>query len=270
MSRRPPLRLRDGHALVTGGTSGIGLALVHRLVAGGARVSVLALDDDDLARLRATPPPGRHPLHLAPVDVRDRDAVEEAVGGCLVAHGTPELVVTSAGVARPGRFLELPHDEFERQLHVNYLGTLWTVRAAAPAMVAQGRGAIAMLSSFAGWLGVYGYGAYAPSKYAVRGLAETLRCELKPAGVHVAAVFPTDVDTPQLAGEEPHKPPETRALSSSAALQTPGQVADAILRGVARGRPRVFCDRRSALLARVAATAPGVAERIVDRTIARS
>jgi 3-dehydrosphinganine reductase len=259
------------HAIVTGGSSGIGLALVRQLLAGGDRVSVLALDDADLAALADAAPNGaHHPLHLEGVDVADRAAVEAAVQRSQAAHGACDLLLTCAGITLPGRFLSLPSEEFERQLAVNYLGTLWAVRAVVPGMVARGRGTIGMVSSFAGILGVYGYTAYAPSKYAVRGLAETLRTELRPHGIHVACVFPTDVDTPMLAAEEPLKPAELRALSSTAATLSPEQVAAAVLRGVARRQAWILCDRRSGWLARVAGTAPGVARRIVDRTVARA
>lgn len=278
--RLGPLRHRPGplrHAVVTGGSSGIGLALVERLLDRGVAVSVLALDNDDLAALRRArqadagsgPGAAGARLHLAAVDVRDREAVEQAVAGCLDVHGEIDLLVTSAGVTRPGRFLELAPEEFERQLAVNYLGTLWAVRAVAPGMVAAERGSIVLISSFAGLTGVFGYSAYAPSKYAVRGLAETLRSELGPK-VHVAAVYPTDVDTPMLAGEEPLKPAETQALSGTAAVLRPEQVADAILRGVARSHTRILCDRQSAALAWVAAALPGVAERVVDRILERA
>lgn len=258
------------HAIVTGGSSGIGLALVRQLVAGGARVSVLALDDADLATLAGHPPDGAHPLHLEGVDVTDRTAVEAAVQRSEDQHGPCGLLLTCAGITHPGRFLALPPEEFERQLAVNYLGTLWAVRAVVPGMVARGRGAIAMVASFAGILGVYGYSAYAPSKYAVRGLAETLRTELRPHGIHVACVFPTDVDTPMLAAEEPLKPPELRALSSTAATLTPEQVAAAVLRGVARRQAWILCDLRSRWLARLAGTSPWVARRVLDRTVARA
>lgn len=258
------------HAIVTGGSSGIGLALVRRLVARGDRVSVLALDDDDLAALAAEPPVGRHRVRLEPVDVGDRLAVEAAVQRASAEHGACDLLITAAGVVRPGRFLELDPDEFERHLTVNYLGTLWAARAVAPGMVERGRGSIAMIASFAAVLGVYGYTAYAPSKYAVRGLAETLRTELRPHGIDVACVFPTDVDTPMLAAEEPLKPPELRALSSTAHVLSADQVAEIVMAGVARRRPWILCDRRSASLARLAAVAPGLSRRIVDRSVRRS
>jgi 3-dehydrosphinganine reductase len=266
MARTPAGR----HAVVTGGSSGIGLAVVRRLARAGARVSVLALGDADLERLREQPPPGPHPLHLAGVDVTDRIAVEDAVTAAVRQHGSCELLVTSAGITRPGEFLELDAGEFERLMAVNYLGTVWPVRAVAGAMARRRSGAIAMLSSFAALLGVYGYTAYGPSKYAVRGFAETLRAELRPHGVHVACVFPTDVDTPMLAFEEPLKPPATRALSAGAATLSADQVAAALLRGVARRRDDIFCDRQSALLGRVAQAAPALARHLTARTVDRA
>lgn len=256
------------HAIVTGGSSGIGLALVRRLAGRADRVSVLALDNADLAALAAHPP---SPLvRTFGVDVSDREAVAAAVAAAEGDQGPCDLLVTSAGIVTPGRFWELPDREFERHMAVNYFGTLWPVRAVVPGMIERGSGTIVMISSFAGLLGVYGYGAYTPSKFAVRGLAETLRMELKPHGVHVAAVYPSDVDTPMLAAENELKPPETAAVSGNAKLQTPDQVVTAILRGIRRKQATILCDRSSAVLAELAGALPPVARMVLDRSVARA
>ena len=136
-------------------------------------------------------------------------------------------------------------------------------------MIERKAGSIVAVSSFAGLIGVFGYGAYCPSKFAVRGLCETLRAELKPHGIHVAGVYPTDVDTPMLAGELPLQPPETRAVSGTVKPMSAESVADAILAGIATGRSRIYPGRTTKLLARVTAIAPGIADRIVDRAVAR-
>lgn len=264
------MRWRDAHVIVTGGTSGIGLEAVRRFVGLGARVSVLALDDDDLQRLRGAPPPGLHGLYLAGVDVADRGAVQAAVNAAVGAHGPCDVLLTSAGVTRPGRFLDLADDEFEREMRVNYFGTLWSVRAVAPSMVARGRGSIVMISSFAGHVGIFGYGAYVPSKWAVRGLAEALRTELVHESVHVACVYPTDVDTPMLANEQPLQPVEASALSGSVAPISPASVVDAIVVAVERRRFAVFTDQSSHALATLAGAAPTLARRIVDRIVGRA
>ena len=142
-------------------------------------------------------------------------------------------------------------------MEVNYFGTLHCIRAVVPAMLARRRGSIVAISSTAGLIPVFGYTAYGPSKYAVRGLTDILRIELRPHGIHVACVYPSDVDTPQLAGEEPYKPDELRRISGTVKPIPPEQVADAILRGVARRRPVIYADPKTRWLARLAGSAPG-------------
>jgi 3-dehydrosphinganine reductase len=253
------------HAVITGGSSGIGLALVRLLVAANARVSALALDDADLDRLAAEELPGVVPV---PVDVTDREAVVEAVSRAGASHGPPYLLVTCAGVVRPGYFTELPAEEFEREMQVNYFGTLWAARAVVPSMVERGSGTIMSMSSFAGLTGVFGYTAYCPSKFAVRGLCESLRIELRPKGIHVGCIFPGDADTPMLAAEVPQKPPEAQASGMLPVLSAE-DVAHAILRGAERRKARVFPGRRTSALARVAMAMPGLAGALNDRDVAR-
>lgn len=267
MSRKPA-PVNNRHVLVTGGTSGIGLALVRRIVALGARTSAIALDDDDLERVRNEP--GLGGVCLEAADVSDREQTNEAVAACVDRHGPVDILITSAGIVRPGYFMDLPDSEFEREMRVNYLGTLWPIRAVVPSMIERRAGSIVSISSFAALLGVFGMGAYTPSKYAVRGLCETLRLELKPHGIHVGCVFPTDVDTPMLEREVPLHPPEQDAMQGKVKPVSPEVVVDAILDGLARRRPRIYPGRRTALLARVVGTAPEVSARISDRLIRKA
>lgn len=265
MTARPTAEVAGRHALVTGGSSGIGLALVRRLRELGARVSVVALPDGDLERLR-----DEHPDVLClGADVGDRDLAHAAVADAVTALGPCDLLVTSAGVVRPGYFGELADEEFERQMRVNYFGTLWAIRAVVPSMVERRRGSIVALASFGGLMGVFGYGAYAPSKYAVRGLCETLRLELAPHGVHVAGVYPTDVDTPMLAHELPLHPPEEDAMQGTVKPVAPDVVVDAIVDGLRRRRTRIYPGRRAAVLAHLVTASPELATWYADRAIAR-
>jgi 3-dehydrosphinganine reductase len=220
------------HALISGGSSGIGLALAKRLAAQGWQLSILARDAGRLATAREAI--GGRSEAIA-VDVADGAAAAAAVAAAIASFGPPALVVASAGIVEPGHFDALPLEAFRRTMEVNYFGTLHLVRASLPAMRQQGRGRIVLISSGAGLIGLYGYTAYAPSKFAVRGLAEALRSELAPDGIGVSVVYPPDTDTPQLHAERRVRPEATSRIAGGAKLLSPEQVADAILRGIRRG-----------------------------------
>ena len=223
------------HALITGGSSGIGLALARRLAASGHALTLIARREALLEQARAElVAQGDAPVEIIPADVSVREQAEAAVQRAIGAHGAPSLVVTSAGMARPGHFDELPVEVFERTLAVNYLGTLYVVKAALPAMKAAGAGRIILMSSGAGLIGIFGYTAYSPSKFALRGFAESLRAELREQGIGVSIAFPPDTDTPQLAEENRTKPAQTRAMTARAGVWSAGDVADCILRGAER------------------------------------
>ena len=128
--------------------------------------------------------------------------------------------------------MELPLEVFERTMAVNFFGTLYTIRATLPAMVKRGRGHLVLISSGAGLLGLFGYSAYSPSKFALRGLAESLRGELRPMGIAVSIVFPPDTDTPQLAEENRTKPPETKRMTGTIKTWSAEEVARVIFKGM--------------------------------------
>ena len=131
------MTLRDQHVFITGGSSGIGLELGRQAAAAGARVSLIARDLAKLAAARAAiraAVPGGAEVVTASADV----AVEAEILGALQAaekiHGPVDVLITSAGVARPGHFAEVPVAVFERTMAVNYFGTLYPLKAVVPAM----------------------------------------------------------------------------------------------------------------------------------------
>jgi len=259
---------QDAHTIVTGGSSGIGRALVNRLADHGARVSIVALADDDLSIVADEHAHRSGAVSTYGADVGDEPQVSAAVAAAVDEHGPCELLITSAGIARPGHFLDLDTEQFEQQMRVNYFGTLYAIRAVAPSMIERRAGSFVAISSAAGLLGVFGYSAYGPTKYAVRGLCDVLRTELKPHGIYVGCVFPTDVDTPQLAGEQPYLPDETRAISGTVKPISADKVANAILRGIDRRRANIFTDPATAALDRVVRIAPGLTQRWLNRRVA--
>ena len=261
-------------ALVTGGSSGIGRATALRLAERGAHVAILARGEAALASVRAelarAAPRSEQRFAAIPCDVADAAQVADAVAAAIAALGGLDLVVNNAGIPRAARFEDTSAEEFRRVLDVNFLGAVHVVRAALPELRAQGHGDVANVSSLAGLVAIYGYSAYAPSKFALAAFSEVLRQELRPYGIRVAACFPPDTDTPQLAAENVTKPPETRALAGNASLLSAEAVADALLAGIARGRAVIIPGRSARLLAWVARLAPGIVRLVVDREVARS
>ncbi|MFC9440214.1 SDR family NAD(P)-dependent oxidoreductase, partial [Nocardia sp. NPDC057030] len=245
---------RDRHVVITGGTSGIGLAVAELALSAGATVSVLALEDTGLERLSAFAE-SEPRLTVFAADVTNRAQVDAAVAKARAHHGDIGAVIACAGIARPDYFDRLTDADFVRHMAVNYFGALHVIQPALPDLRSGYRSSITVISSLAAVLPCFGYGAYSPSKSAVRTLCEVLRQELKPKGVTVTVVMPPDVDTPQLAAEAATKPAELRALSSSAPI-TANAVAEALLIGAARGRAAVVPTRSGRLMHWLSAVAP--------------
>ena len=246
-------RLADAHVLVTGGSSGIGLETARAALARGARVSIVARDVERLTRARddleRSSGDGTRVV-AEPADVTDPERLGAALALLTTQLGPVDVLVTCAGAAYPGHFEDLPASAFDEQMALDYFGTLHAIRAVVPSMVERRRGHLLLVSSIIGLIGVYGYSAYAPAKFAVRGLAETLRAELKPHGIVVACAYPPDTDTPGLARENAHKPKATARISAAVKVRSPGAVARSVVRGIEKDRLVVTADPSTAVLAR--------------------
>lgn len=258
--------LHGARAVITGGSSGIGLATAAALIGRGASVSLIARNPGRLETAAASLRALGGTVRTFSADVSDQKAIEAA----LSEAGPCDVLVTSAGQARPGHFLELEDDVFRQMVEVDYFGTLYAVRAVAPSMIERRRGSIVAISSAAGLLGIFGYTAYAPAKFAVRGLMEALRDELKPRGVHVACVYPPDVDTPQLAQENEFKPAETAAISGGIKPMSADAVAASIVKAIDKERFAVYPDPGVRALAKLGPLAAPLLRGLADRRVRRA
>ncbi|MGF1480209.1 MAG: SDR family oxidoreductase [Cyanophyceae cyanobacterium] len=225
--------MNQKHAIITGGSSGIGKETAKLLAQAGYSISIIARNLDKLeaakTEIQRATSQEQQVITIA-ADVSQQPQAAQAIEQAIAQLGSPTLLITSAGVAHPGYFRELPLEIFERTMAVNYFGSLYCIKAALPAM--QPESQIVLISSGAGLIGLYGYTPYSPTKFALRGLAESLRGELKPLGIQVAIVYPPDTDTPQLAAENRTKPVETKKITATAATWSAENVAQEILKGV--------------------------------------
>lgn len=267
---RPARHFAGKHALITGGSAGIGAAVARRLVERGTGVTLVARQpgrlEDAAAGLRQVAEEVR--VRTLPPDVADEAAVVAAVAAELAAQPV-DLLVNCAGVAHSARFTETPAADFRRQMEVNYFGTLWMLRAVVPHLLERGAGQIVNVGSMASLAGYYSYSAYAPAKFAVYGLTQVLRAELEPRGVAVSILLPPNTATDQLAAELASAPPEMRRFHKSGPVLDPDEVAQALFRGLKRGRFEIIPGFSSRLVARVGRLWPGLTRAFFDRLTGR-
>ena len=175
-------------ALVTGGASGIGRAIVRRFAAAGARVATLDLiaTEEGDARLIA--------------DLGDDESVGSAIAHVARQLGTPDVVVHAAAQSVPGSILDTQTADFARLYDVNVVGAVRLLQGCAPAMMGRGHGAFVLLSSINARFATPTLAAYAASKAALDNLTLTAALELAPHGVRVNAIAPASIDTPLLRG----------------------------------------------------------------------
>ncbi len=230
--------------LVTGGSSGIGLAIARALAARGAHVWLAArrpeLLETALAQVRAAAQHEDQQFGFISVDLSDPQQAFAACETLIQQAGVPDVLINSAGAAHPGYVESLSPDIFHWMMDANYFTTIHATKAVLPGMIARRSGQIVNISSAAGFLGVFGYTAYGATKFAIMGFSEALRAEMQRHNIRVSIVYPSDTQTPQLDYENQFKPPETKAISGSASALSAEQVAEVVLRQAARGRYSIF------------------------------
>ncbi|MBI1317377.1 MAG: SDR family NAD(P)-dependent oxidoreductase [Candidatus Hydrogenedens sp.] len=255
--------LQGKRGVVTGGGSGIGLAIARALAEAGMPI---ALIDRDVGRLAAAAEalPAGTTTHQA--DVADFEAVREAQA-VIAASGDPSVLINAAGVSVAGAFAETSLEDFRWLMDINLGGTVHCCKAFLPAMLARGEGHIVNVSSSFGLVGFPGKSAYAASKFAVRGFSESLRMELRGSGVGVTVLYPGPVDTNILrngrAASETQRTNEAAFLASRAI--PPERVARATLRGIQRDAPRVLLSADYRALDWLARLSPALALYLVGR-----
>ncbi|MET0336004.1 MAG: SDR family oxidoreductase [Rhizobacter sp.] len=232
------------NVVLTGACGGLGQALARQLIAEGAQVALVGLQQPALEALAATAP-SRCAIYTP--DVADSAAVRAMAADWLAGFGTPDLVIANAGVA--GGFDTAEADDlavFRRMLEINLLGAPTTFQPFVEAMRAQGHGALVGVASLAGWRGLPGNGAYCASKAGLIRYLESLRAELRGTGLRVTTVSPGYLRTALTAGNRFVMP----------GLMEPDDAARVLLDGVRRGREHIVLPRRMGWLAHALGALP--------------
>jgi NAD(P)-dependent dehydrogenase (short-subunit alcohol dehydrogenase family) len=254
--------MRDEVVLITGGSSGIGLAAAHLFAAEGARVILAARDEDKLAR--AASAIGGDARALA-ADATSPEAVQALVADIESREGRLDVLINSAGQFEVGPAEQGGAELAERLIRVNYLGPVRFVHQCLPLLRRGSRRSIVNISSLAGKLAPPFMAAYSGSKFALAGYTHALRQELRPEGFHVCLVSPGPVDTPLIEGRIRTTyypvPPGVPVVSAEAA-------AVALMRAVKKRSAEVVIPRRLGPVVRMGQSFPRLVD-LLYRVVAR-
>ncbi|WP_345674907.1 SDR family NAD(P)-dependent oxidoreductase [Yinghuangia aomiensis] len=217
-------------AFVTGGASGIGLAIARGLAAAGASVVVADYHEDAAAQAVQEIIAAGGVARSGRVDVTDAESVRAAVDAAVEAFGALHLAVNNAGIGGPSAPTgEYPVPEWDRVIATNLSGVFHGLRYEIPRLLDAGGGAIVNVSSILGTNGFAGSPAYVAAKHGVVGLTKTAAVEYAAQGVRVNAVGPGFIETPLLADMDAEAHAGLVALHPVGRLGTAQEVADLVL-----------------------------------------
>src|SRR3954453_8374357 len=175
--------------LITGGSRGLGLLIARELAREGARLAICARDEDELQR--AQEELGQMTEVIAiPCDVSDRQQVEAFVEAAQNHFGQIDVLINNAGIISVGPMDVMTVEDYEQAMRIHFWGPLYAVLAVLPGMRRRGQGRIVNVSSIGGKLSVPHLLPYSASKFALVGLSEGLRAELRKDGIVVTTVCP--------------------------------------------------------------------------------
>ncbi|MBW7850637.1 MAG: SDR family oxidoreductase [Rhodospirillales bacterium] len=253
-------------AVVTGAAGGLGRALCRRFARDGMGVAALDRDAAGLALLARD----GIPVVAIAADITDVEACRRAAAEVRDRLGAADVLVNNAGITHFSTFAEAGAEVVRRVLEVNFLGAVHATEAFLPQLVAR-RGAIAAISSVAGFSPLYGRSGYSASKHALHGFFDTLRAELKDDGVAVTLVCPSFIATQAvIRGAGPSDGGIARpgmAAQTAGRPLSPERVADAVVDALRRRRRRVVIGRLAHLSYWLNAFAPAAFERAMLRRI---
>ncbi|MFN8375479.1 MAG: SDR family oxidoreductase [Anaerolineae bacterium] len=250
--------------VVTGGGSGIGRALVLKLISEGARVAAVDLNENSLRETVAlVNQPDKLSTHI--LNISDRQAVEALPQQVIDKHGAVDGLINNAGIIQPFvRLNDLAFDAIERVLNVNLYGVIYMTKAFLPHLLQRPSAHIVNVSSMGGFFPVPGQTLYGASKAAVKLLTEGLYSELLGTSVRVTVVFPGAVATNITQNSGINMPASSSTESSQNFPTTaPERAAEIIVDGMKRDQFQVYVGNDSKMMNVLYRLNPGYATRFM-------
>ena len=234
-------------AVIPGGSKGMGKATAKLFVQLGGSACIIARGVDALketaGECEKLKTDDSQFIETFSCDTTDMNKLKPFLEDFIKKHGIPDYLFNFVGYAHVQYLEKLTLEDFKKNMNVNYYGVLVPILILLPHYMKAKKGYITITSSAMGFLGFMGYATYAPSKFALVGLAEVLRNELKPHDINVSILYPVDTDTPGLEEENKLKPPECAMMSEVGKLLTPEEVAETFIEGVLKKKFEILPGR---------------------------
>lgn len=261
---------KDKVVIITGGSSGIGLALAKEFAKQQAQLVLVARDNEKLIEAkRSIEKMSQVTVLIFSADVSDNTAIRTVVDEAADKLGRIDVLINNAGTMTCGRFIDQSVDDLEKCVFTNYLGSVYAAKAAWP-WLQKTKGQLSFVSSVAGYAGLIGYSSYAPTKFAITGLAESLRKEAKDDHIRVSVIYPPDTDTAMLQYERQHTLPESIALSETIKVKSAEEVARIYLEGLQKNKFQIYCDFNSRFVRWIKNNFPGLFQYTTDAIVEKA
>lgn len=190
------MELKNRSAIITGAGKGIGKAIATALAAEGVNLGLVSRTSSDLEALQAALANEYGvKVVIARADVSAKPDVDQAIADLKESLGSIDILINNAGIGSFGTLLDMDHEQWERIIQTNVMGTYYVTRAVLPSMLEQSSGSIINIASTAGERGFATGSAYCASKFAVIGMTEALMQEVRKSNIRVTALTPSTVNT---------------------------------------------------------------------------
>ena len=257
-------------AVVTGASSGIGEAIALALSQAGATVVLTGRDEARLDAARRRCRDGQSWSFRA--DVTDESQVRALADAVHARHGAADILVNNAGVVMSGLLVDVETEDWRRLLDINVMGVVHGCRAFLPRMIERGQGGhVVNMASAAGIAAMAGMSTYCATKFALSGLTEALRAEMRKHGIGVGLICPSYVDTPIAGKVKVVGAMENERTRAAIARQfernsvKPEQVAERVLEAIRTNRAVTTVGRDAAVARWMKRISPGLLERMLAR-----
>jgi 3-dehydrosphinganine reductase len=264
------MQVKNKVMVITGGSSGLGLALAKHYGKQGAKLALLARDQKKLeeAKRQVSAQNSTAIVETFSVDISNSESVKTVVKDIVEKFGSIDVLINSAGILVEGYFENTPLEDFERVMNTNFLALVNMTHETLP-YLKKSKGRIINIASVASFFGAFAISSYCASKFAVLGFSEALRTELTPQGIRIHVVCPPEFEGPMVDGIDEGRTPENRYLVKTAGTLTVEQVLRGAVRGIEKNQFIILIDLRSKAMVLLNRLLPDVVRLFTDLTIKR-